>query len=204
MKTLTRKTTKAKANTKVDWFFGRDTNFVCLFKLADRLISKPYDDLTAEEWAAASSGEWNHFVVYRNSKGKATVRHHSSSDIQNLGDFVLSAHQARGLTDAEIVAISQEQVIQPNNLLAQLKAEYLDKTTCKWSRKSLEDQFGLFAINKLLEQGYLVQSREGWVALAHTQPGTVANTLSRLGINDQRLNDLYTYFATINPVVQGA
>jgi hypothetical protein len=145
-----------------------------------------------------------HFVVSRDGKGKATVSHHSSSDIQNLGGFVLSADKVKDLTDAEIVAISQEKTIQPDNLLAQLREEYRDKAASKWSRKSLEDQFGVFAVNTIIEQGYLVQSREGWVELSHTQPGTVANALAKLGISDQRLKDLQIYFTAFNQVVQEA
>lgn len=209
MKTLTRKTTKAKTNPAWlkhrDLVFGRNTDFVCLFKMESKFICKNHLDLSEEEWNTMmlECEEWIHFVVDRDSKGTAIVSHRSSSDIQNLGGFVLSADKAIGLTDAEIVAISQEKHIQPNNLLTHLKEDFQGHGISKWSKKSLEDHFGVFAVKNIIEQGYLVQSRKGWVALSHTQPGTVANKLLTLGVNVQRLKELQIYFSAFNHAAHG-
>lgn len=187
---------------QADPYFGEDTDFVCLFKTGGKFICKSYFELSEAEWEVMMwrSGDWCHFVVDRDEAGRVTVTHTDTSTVLNRDGFSLSKEEATGLTDAEIVAISQERTIQPNNLLAHLKEEYQKLGHSNWSKRTLVSKFGDHAVDSLIAQAYLVKAKEGWLALSHTQPGTVANALSNLGMNEKTISEVQQYFSDFDQV----
>ncbi len=169
-----------KLDDEKDQCFGHATSFVCLFMMAGKFVCKAYEDLTDREWDQMMhrSGDWCHFIVGRDETGIATVGHASHSTVQDRSGFTLCAAEARALTDAEVVALSQEKLTMPIDLLAYLKDEFHGKPAhTNWSRRQLQTMFGQYAIDALIAQCVLVHSGEGWVALSHTQEGTIANAL---------------------------
>lgn len=193
----TKQTIEPSTIATTDPYFGEDTNFVCLFQMGSKFVCKSYLELSKQEWEVMmwQSGDWCHFIVNRDLAGRATVTHTDTSTIQNRGGFTLSKEEATGLTDAEIVAISKERIIQPNDLIAHLKEEYQKLGHSNWSKRTLVARFGIYAVDSLIAQAYLVKSKEGWVALSHTQAGTVANALGNLGMSAASLGELQQYFS---------
>jgi len=168
------KTSNHVTGEEQDPYFGEDADFVCVFQMGGLYVCKHYDDLEDNEWKTMmASDRWCHFLVKRDRQGRATVKHASTTTIKGRDGFKMTAKEARGLTDTEIVRISQEKYIQPPNLLAQLKDDY-EKGHRSWNRRQLQAKFGNYAVAFWLRRGYLVKTG-AMVALAHLFEGTLAH-----------------------------